>query len=402
MLSLGSKVNPMTKYKNRMIPKKLAFILIIVIPSLILTSCWDGIEINRRSVIFSIGIDKNMEAKDGNSINDPERYEVTYLLPDMGKLSGSDSVAEDIVSIETAKSATLSSSIEDLQTKTQNTINLGHTKAIIIGADLLRDPLMMREVIDALERNMLFSRSTPIFAVRKSAKEVMHVENDQHPIIGLYIMNYVNNKERAVSRYKEALLGNTIRDFRENHAAIIPIVSTIDNRKIEIKGGALLRDFQLQAWFTPEEIRGILWVEGKVRGAKIPIPAEESYLSYTVREQDSKISFFQTDQRLICNIDITNEGEIGEYFIGASKSLMDEDYIKEIEKQVSYKIKKEVSHLVSQTKQYNTDILGLRTELYRQHPKFLVNLEESWEDIYKNLQVRVTVDTKIRRTGIIE
>ena len=370
--------------------------------TLMLSSCWDGIEINRRSVIFSIGIDKNMAKEDAGTLDSPNRYMVSYAIPDMGKLSGSESIAEDIVSIETAKSTTFSSSIEDVQTKTQNTINFGHTKAILLGADLLKDPVMMREVIDALERNMLFSRSTPLFAVRKTAGEVMAVKNEQHPIIGLYIMNYVNNKERAISRYKEALLGNTIRDLRENHAAVIPIVETIDDKKIEIKGGALLKDFELKAWFTPEEIRGILWAEGKVRGAKIPIPVGDSYLSYTVREQGSKINFFIEESQLICHIDITNEGEIGEYFISSSKSLVNEDYIQDIETQINQKIKKEITHLIAQTKMYNTDIIGLKTELYRQHPQVWENLEERWEDIYKNLQVEITIDTKIRRTGIIE
>lgn len=382
--------------------KKIGIVVMLIGQTLIVSSCWDGIEINRRSIIFSIGIDKNIEKDAAGTLDSPNRYVVSYAIPDMGKLSGIDSVAEDIVSIETAQSTTFSSSIEDVQTKTQNTINFGHTKAILLGADLLKDPIMMAEVIDALERNMLFSRSTPLFAVRKTAGEAMMVKNEQHPILGLYIMNYVNNKERAISRYKEALLGNTIRDLRENRAAVIPIVEIINNKKIEIKGGALLKDFELKAWFTPEEIRGILWAEGKVRGAKITIPVGESYLSYTVREQGSKISFFIEDSQLRCNIDITNEGEIGEYFISSSKSLMNEDYIKDIETQVSQKIKKEITHIISQTKVYNTDIIGLRTELYRQHPQVWENLEDSWEDIYKNLQVEVTVDTKIRRTGIIE
>ena len=393
----------MKKLKNNLFtPKKIGLVAMLIGQTFIVSSCWDGIEINRRSVIFSIGIDKNMEKEDAGALDSPDRYVVSYAIPDMGKVSGSDSVAEDIVSIETGKSATFSTSIEDVQTKTQNTINFGHTKAILLGADLLKDPVMMAEVIDALERNMLFSRSTPIFAVRNTAREAMAVKNEQHPIIGLYIMNYVNNKERAISRYKEALLGNTIRDLRENHAAVIPIVETIDGKKIEIKGGALLKDFELQAWFTPEEIRGILWTEGKVRGAKIPIPVGNSYLSYTVREQASKIHFFIEDSQLNCNIDITNEGEIGEYFISSSKPLMNEDYIKDIEARVSQKIKNEITHLISQTKEYNTDIIGLRTELYRQHPGAWEDLEDSWEDIYKNLQVEVTVDTKIRRTGIIE
>ncbi len=380
-------------------------IISLSLSTLILTSCWDGIEINKRAVIFSLGIDKdvdNTDKKETDSLDYPSRYTVSYAIPDMSKVSGSESISKDIVSIETAKSTTFSTTIEEVQTKTPDTINFGHTKAILLGADLLRDSSMMKEIIDALERNMLFARSIPLFAVRNTAGEVMTIKNDQHPMIGLYIMNYVNNKERAVSRYKEALLGNTIRDMRENNAAVIPIIDVIEDTKIEIQGGALLKDFELKAWFTPEEIRGILWIEGKVRAAKIPIPVDKSYLSYTVREQNSKISFFTENNKVSCRIDITNEGDIGEYYINDSHPLTNLETIREIEGKISNKIKKEVVHLIEQTKDLDTDIIGFGTELYRQHPKWWDHVADNWDHSYKNMPIEINVDTKVRRTGIIE
>ena len=107
----------MRKVKNIiMAPTKLCLMLLIIGTTLIVSSCWDGIEINRRSVIFSIGIDKNMEETIGtdSGMDDPRRYAVSYVIPDMGKLTGAVSVAEDIVSVETAKSTTFSSTIEDV------------------------------------------------------------------------------------------------------------------------------------------------------------------------------------------------------------------------------------------------------------------------------------------------
>lgn len=367
----------------------------LLISMIICSGCWDGIEINRRSVIFSLGIDKNMSQDNSPDMDSPKRYSITYAIPDMAKVSGDESISEEVVTAETAESTTFLTSIEEVQTRTQDTINFGHTKAILLGADLLKDPIMMKEIIDSLERNMLFTRSTPLFAVRGRAEEVIDVDNKQYPMIGLYIMNYVNNKERAVSRYKEALLGNTIRELRENNTAIIPIIDIIEDSKIEIQGGALLKDFQLVTWFSPEEVRGILWAEGKVKGASIPIPVGDSYLSYTVRKQDSKITFTEDGDEIYCNIDITNEGEVGEYYINSNNSLSKGSNIKEIEKEVSGKIKSEIDHLIAQTKSYDTDIIGLETELYRQHP--------TWQSrAYKDIQVEVTVDTKIRRIGIIE
>lgn len=382
--------------------KKETILLMLFLYAISCTGCWDGIEINRRTVIFSLGIDKNIATEDTVGQSYPKRYIVTYPIPDMGKISGDQSIAENILSIEDVASTTLSSSIEEVQTKMQNTINFGHTKAIILGADLLKDPIMMREIIDSLERNMLFARSTPIFAVRGTAQEVMKVKNEQHPIIGLYIMNYVNNKERAISRYKEALLGTLIRDLRENNSAIIPIIDVIDNTKIEIKGGALIKGFQLKTWFTPEEIRGLLWVEGKVRGAKIPIPINDSYLSYTVREQDCKMTFYLENGKVNCKLDVTNEGDVGEYYINATSPLTDISYIGQVQNQISERIKQEITHFLNQSKKYNADIAGIGVEIYRQHPDWWESLQDNWDDLYSQLSIEVNVDTKIRRTGIIQ
>ena len=388
-----------------MLRSKITILTSLLMGMLIFTSCWDGIEINRRSIIFSLGIDKNMAPADEMETSDldtPPRYTVSYAIPDMGKLSGDESISENVVDVETAKSTTFSTTIEEVQTRTQDTINFGHTKAILLGADLLRDPDMMREMIDALERNMIFARNIPLFAARGTAQEVMSVKNKQHPVLGLYIMNYVNNKERAVSRYKEALLGNTIRDLREKNAVVIPVIDIIDDSKIQIKGGALLKDFKLKAWFTPEEIRGILWTEGKVRGAKIAIPVNDSYLSYTVREQESKIRFYTKDNKVHCNIDITNEGEISEYYINTQNSLSKLDNIRKIEEQISNRIKNEITHIINQTKEYDTDVMGFGTELYRQHPKWWDNVADNWDSSYRNMPIEINVDTKIRQTGIIE
>ena len=388
-----------------MLKNKIILITSLLMAILICTSCWDGIEINRRAVIFSLGIDKNMETgseDDVSNLDNPPRYTISYAIPDMGKLSGDESISKDVVSVEIAKSTTFSSTIEEVQAKIQDTINFGHTKAILLGADLLRDPDMMKEVMDSLERNMIFARNIPLFAVKNTAEEVMSVDNEQHPVLGLYIMNYVNNKERAVSRYKEALLGNNIRDLRENNAAVIPVIDIVNDSKIQIMGGALLKDYELQGWFTPEEIRGILWVEGKVRGAQIPIPVDKSYLSYTVRQQESKISFFVKDRKVYCNIDITNEGNISEYYINSSGSLTELDNIRKIENQISNRIKNEITHIIDQTKEYDTDVMGFGTELYRQHPKWWDNVADNWDQSYKNMPIEINVDTKIRQTGIIE
>ena len=69
---------------------------------------------------------------------------------------------------------------------------------------------------------------------------------------------------------------------------------------------------------------------------------------------------------------------------------------------LSPQLKNEISHIINETKGYDTDVMGFGTELYRQHPKWWDNVADNWDQSYKNMPIEINIDTKIRQTGIIE
>lgn len=184
-----------------MIKKKFIKVIALCMLPMMLTGCWDSTEVNSRSVILELAIDKNTDYK-----YDPERlldgqpvYTISYTIPDFGKLSGTDSLAKDVETNLTSQSATIATSIADIELRSKNSVSFSHVKALFLGEDLLKDPKLFKATLDALSRDMLIARNVPLLAVNGEASTTTEIENNEQPILGLYIMDYFNNKERATS-----------------------------------------------------------------------------------------------------------------------------------------------------------------------------------------------------------
>ncbi|MGL6173735.1 MAG: Ger(x)C family spore germination protein [Cellulosilyticaceae bacterium] len=408
--------------------------LTLLVPTL-LVGCWDSIEINNRSVILEFAIDKNIEHKyDPNiPLDDQNIYNIVYTIPDMAKLSGTESLATDMETSIIVQAPTIATSLDDLETKTRNTITFSHVKGLMIGENLLKDAELFKQVIDSISRDRLMARNIPILAVKGDATKIATIENAQQPVTGLYIMNYFNNKERPRSYFKTQLLGNFIRDMQDTGVATMPIFhlpkgaeeepttdsgqvgqeseqskteekqTGQDDNEIDISGGAVIKDYKLVDYITKEEVRGQLFIQGEIKNATVPILFKGSPITYTVKEEKSKLKFEQTDNGLVCTVKIETKGGISEYTTAAEEDIFDKDRIKEIEEVMKKEIARQAQMAIDKSKEINADFLQIGLELYRKHPKWWEEYESTWEQgTYERLPILIEVDVTIENTGILQ
>lgn len=381
-----------------------ATILIIIIPSLC-TGCWDSMEINNRSVILEFCLDKNVETKQekGMSIDKEQRYEMTYSIPDMAKLSGTESLAKDMKSIISIKAPTIGAGIDDLETKTRNTVSFSHVKALLLGQNLLRDSKLFKEAIDAISRDMRLARNVPILAVNGSAAAVAKVENPQHPMVGLYIMNYFNNKERPVSYFKHQLMGNFVKEIQDTGVSTMPIFKVGEEDSIEISGGAVIKNYELVDYLTKEEVRGQLLIGGQVKDSPVVVNYKNDYLTYIIKKQKSKIKFEKTSKGLICKVEIMTDGALSEYVSMPGSNIFNKESLEEMETLLEQEIDRQVQVTIDKSKEIETDFLQIGLELYRQHPKWWAEYEKEWQKGgYTNIPIEIKSSVNIRNTGVLQ
>lgn len=378
---------------------------------MMLTGCWDSTEVNSRSVILELAIDKNTDYK-----YDPERlldgqpvYTISYTIPDFGKLSGTDSLAKDVETNLTSQSATIATSIADIELRSKNSVSFSHVKALFLGEDLLKDPKLFKATLDALSRDMLIARNVPLLAVNGEASMTTEIENNEQPILGLYIMDYFNNKERATSFFKKQLVGTYIKEMEDTGVSTLPVfhVDQTDKEEmkgqIDISGGAVIHNNELVGYLTKEEVRGQLLVEGKVRNSPVVVVYEDNLLTYQIKDEKSKIKFKDTPEGPTCLIEMDVKGSISEYLTESGTNLTKDGTIEEIKTLLAEEIITQVGVGIDKSKEMNIDFLGIGQAMYRKHPKMWAKYKPGWlRETYQNMPISIGVNVDIQNTGIEE
>ena len=377
--------------------KKIICIILLICLMFCLTGCWDSVELNDRHVVLEIALDKaiNVDSK----IGEGDYYEITYTIPDVKKLSGKESLSEDVKTEMTTISPTLMKSIDEMEAKLQNTLTFSHVKAVFIGEELLKDKKLFENAMDSLSRNMEFSRGTNILAVRGKASEITKGDNYQNPILGLYIMQYFNNKAKAQGGVIQKNLGRMLRDIHETGVTTLPIVSQCDEKSVEINGAAIIKDYQLVDWLSADEVKGLNILQGDIEGMPVVIEYKGDYLTYTVEDKKKKIEV-RDNQGIEVKINLLIRGDITEGISATNTQIFNKRDIQEIEKLLTNEINKRINMALKKEKITDTDFMAINLEIYRKNYSLWEKSKTS--DSISDKKIYLNTDVVIENTGIIE
>lgn len=387
-----------------MVMNKLKYFVIILLP-LVLTGCWDSVEINKRHVVLEVAIDKNSQSQEELAQGQEKKYEVTYTIPDIAKLSGEDSLAKDVKTVIVSKSPSLATSIDEVEHKTQNTLTFSHIKAVILGEDLLKDRKLFEATIDGLLRNLQISRGTTILVAKGKAGEITKASNPENPIIGLYIMRYFNNSERSTSYAKQQTLGNMIKELQNTGITTIPIISQEGGKEgtVLIQGAAVVDDYRLVSWLNKDQVRGELFVDGKIKEVPIIVKYKGQDLTYKIKNQTSKTFFDNKNGEWTANLDINVDGNITEFTLLDKSILFNEENIKEISNLIQKEITNQVQKCIDYSKKINIDFLNIGLEMYRKHPTEWEKYQDRWEvSAYRDIPIKINATVTIHNTGALK
>lgn len=381
---------------------KILLCLTMMMTSLILTGCWDSVEINERHVVLDIAIDKYNGDDKGESVENKPRYQITYMIPDIAKLSGQDSLVDNVKTAMIVKSPTISKSIDDVETKTQNTLTFSHTKAVIFGEEVLKDEELFKSAIDGLIRNSEVGKGTNLLVARGVASEISQSDNYQNPIVGLYIMKYFSNSERSVSYAKKQVIGEVVKEMNDTGVTTIPVIANGEDGAFEIEGAAIIKDYKLVDWIDKDEVRGQLFINGNVKRVPIVVKYKGDYLTYKIEHQKTSINFSdEKGPKAIINTMV--KGSITDYTSSKEKSAFRKDKMDEIAALLETEINRQIQKTVDKSQSINTDFLGIGLQMYRQYPKLWEKYGLRWNDTeYAKIPVEINTEVIIENTGILE
>ncbi len=382
--------------------------------SIFLTGCFDKVELEERALVLAIGIDKYTEENDTNTekTGEEKRFIISMAMPEVseGEKSGnnkdngqpmneekSKSINE---AIKIAEGSSVASTIDLIGTYMSKNLYYGHTKVVVLGKEILEDKNLLKETINALERNNEISRKIIVLGTEGKAQDILQTIPKDEKMLGIYINDYYkNNKKNSAFTYSVDL-EDIIQQLLSIGDTAIPNIQITDD-DVRLTGLIALKDSKYIGYLDDTTTKGLLWIIDKKSLGEISIPFENGYVSTSIFKKKLDKKFYEQDNKIVCQFIINIEGNISEYMLGKNIMIDTEKY-KMIEDEISNYVKTEIQNSINTIKQLDVDIIGLkeliRKNKYNLYDKY--NLENN--DIYDYVKFDIQCNTKIKGSGSIK
>lgn len=375
-------------------------ILLVVMTMFLLTGCWDKRNMEDRSYVITMGVDKYR----GDEKN---RYVLSLGSAEISALSGGTKDAGesepegDITAIQ-VEGSTLAEAIHRADCFHSRKMYLGQLKTVIFGKTLLEDKELFLNALDELERNPDISEKTILLASRGSAMDCVEIVLHEDTSTGLFIWDFYKNTAQDVAVTEKMDLETFLMDLRNsNGQGILPQVH-VEKDKIRFGGGTALANFALCGDLSDEQERGMLLLKEKGKGAVYGGRWQNSIVPFSVYKNNTDFSFEEKGDSLVCQIDMDVDGSIdGKDFF--ANSLFKDKEIKKLEDLFGNVIKTEIENTIKIAQEgYKQDILNISSKLHQKKPKLYEKYGANPNVSFQNMTFDVNVKVNVQTIGVVQ
>lgn len=376
--------------------KKLLIIPII----LLLSGCWNYYELNNIAITTGIAIDKNNN-----------QYEVTYLISNAKKNEVSSKEGEAGTTTYSGIGDTIQEAINDLQIKMPFEPYIGHLVVTIISEEVAKEGL--ENILDYLARNeesrnffyLILSKNTKAKNILEiisplqtfpSQTIASDIETSSAESSLIYKITYNDFIYTLLEQGTNPVLNSvTIIGNKEEGTDTKELSDTIPKALIKIDSLGIFKEDKLLGWATTEESKGINLLSDNVKNMYIKTKCKENYIMNYIENIKTKTKIDLEKNTVF--VKISGNSKILE--TNCKIDLEKQDTINEIENNIKQELNQIIKQAQQLTKKYNTDVLGYGKIIHKNNPKKWNEIKDNWDNIYKNLEIKVEYDIKIKNKG---
>ncbi|WDI02078.1 MULTISPECIES: Ger(x)C family spore germination protein [Paenibacillus] len=403
------KVQGKTNRKDLDMKRKLLLITVLTLVSMILTSCWDAVELKDRLILSGFAMDRG---------NAKGVYEFSFQGVVSNEVSGSRKIGSTPSFVFSDQGRTLQEVVSKMSQKIPRRSSCSHAEVVIISEDLARDVGIGR-FIDLIERDPETRITMQILIARGSkARDVLAITSPVSPITANNIAEKVRFASKQYSHNFSSEVDETIRGMivpgggptisgvvikgdksagkeRENTE------SSYVSAYTKLDGMAMFKGDKLVGWMEGDEPLGLAIIKNRSMKSMVNLschidPAEVVGIEAYFYKSSIKASVVDGVPHF--HIDVKQEGTINEV---TCPLKLDEGEVVEIyERTWSEKTKEIVMSAVTAAQKAGTDVLGFGYVLEKNRSPEYKQWEDSddWSEKFSQSKVEVDVKTVIMNT----
>jgi spore germination protein KC len=296
----------------------------------------------------------------------------------------------------------------NLTAKINKKVYFGQVQLMVISEEFARDGII--KIFDLFERDTEARRRADlIIAKGMEAKTVLKSESLMSRLPATH-----ETEELESSGYSGKTLKVTLIDAlkvlnKKEYSFVLPTIYNSTKSGIAFQedllteGSAVIKKDKLVGFLDPLQTRGYLLSGDKIESTIINIPSplnSKKTISIEIVRTKGKITSKIMNGKPVLSIEVSSEGNIGEQ--QEKEDLTKPDMIKTMEDAVQREMKDEIDNAVKITqKEYKSDIFGFIDEIYKNYYSDWVKSFHNWSNIYSQIPIKIEVNFKIRRSGLI-
>ncbi|WP_042200801.1 Ger(x)C family spore germination protein [Paenibacillus camerounensis] len=385
----------------------LLLILLLGLP-ILLTGCWDSVELNRRAIVSGVAIDRGE--------GETEKYVLSFQVIVADEISGQNARGISPVALYTGKGRTMFEALANASRQTARFLSLAHVRVLVVSEKLAREGI--KDMMDVLERESDTRLTSLVFVAKdQPARDILSTMTVFSKIPANDLVEKLDTTSKQFGYNYRLEVDDVIRGIQLRGGG--PVINgvtidgnregadTNDNMKtiapravIRVTELAAFKDDRLKGWLTGDAALGTALLHNKIKGypAVIRHP-HEGYITFDVYQSQVELSVEGSDpEHPVFIVKIIQQAAVKES--PNSLNLTSPKTLENLSQTLIEDTVQKMRTAVEAAKKYNSDYIGFGQLMERSNPRGWKKVKDHWEEIFAHCEYRIDADAVIRHTDM--
>ncbi|MGG3471458.1 Ger(x)C family spore germination protein [Neobacillus pocheonensis] len=359
----------------------IVFLILLLIPFLVNGCSFK--DIDKRSFVTSIGIDKSELLG--------KKYRVILKI----SLSKGDpaTIGADFTLLSFDANS-ISEALRRMKSMTDKELFYGHTKTILIGEKIAEGDI--RLLLDYFVRRPEIHKTAYLSVAAPTAYQVLQYKPKVERVAGSYLFSMFEESSTDSPYIKVLTLFDAYRRETETGINMAMPVIEVKNNKILVDTIALFSKKRMESKLNPKESELFRLLTVGIKNGSTNIKTKDGTYAINISKGNASFKIKEDNNHMISVFFLIKLNAIVEEKLDNQINLSN-DQIKRIQDETETKINKEVILLLDNIQKTKLDPIGLGLKFNSKNFD-----HRNWENYYPNLKFKVKVACKINGAGIVE
>ena len=346
-------------------------IIILITSILLLTGCYDNIELNQMYIITGIGIDYNNK-----------EYHVSYEILNSNKEGSSINMDNNIIS---GNGKSINEAFLNVNRSLSKKPIFSHLKVVILKNNI--EGKLLKEVFEYLLRNSDIRDEFNLVYTSSNIEDLFSIDTP-NKVVSLEIFELLKNGNNNINPVINEPFEDILAKVISNKQDIILNNIIVSDNSIKVDGAYIFNKYNIKKLISNKDVYIYLLLNNLARNSSYNIKYKKGFLGISIT--DSNIKYKINNNKLIIT------GKINALLTNNTSDLdlTKSSSLKIINKKFNDIIRKDIQDFIKNLVYLDSDILGI-TKKYYKKTKIEDNL------LWKYLDIVINIDITVNRKGLI-